>query len=128
LYVATTYDGGQTWTTIDATPNDPVQRGAICTQGTTCATGRNLLDFNDITIDDEGRVLVAYADGCVGSCAGGGPQSGTDLARVAGQVGARRLLAPSDAQPPAKVGVKATAINDEAVIEWFAADDLGTPV
>lgn len=128
LYVATTYDGGQTWTTIDATPNDPVQRGAVCTQGTTCSKGRNLLDFNDLTIDDEGRVLVAYADGCIGSCAGGGPQSGTAVARIAGQVGGKRLLTAFDTQPPAKVGVKATAINDDVVIEWFAADDLGTPV
>lgn len=128
LYVATTYDGGQTWTTVDATPDDPVQRGAICTQGTTCSSGRNLLDFNDVTIDDEGRVLVAYADGCVGSCAGGGPQSGTALARISGQVGGKRLLAAFDSQPPSKVGVKATAINDEVVITWLAADDRGTPV
>ncbi len=128
LYVATTYDGGQTWTTIDATPDDPVQRGAICTQGTTCSSGRNLLDFNDITIDDEGRVLVAYADGCVGSCAGGGPQSGTAVARIAGQVGGKRLLAAFDNQPPSKVGFKATAIGGTVVLTWHAADDLGTPV
>jgi len=128
LYVATTYNGGQTWTTVDATPHDPVQRGAVCTQGTTCSEGRNLLDFNDITIDDEGRVLVAYADGCVGACAGGGPQSGTALARIAGQVGGKRLLTAFDNQPPGKVGVNATAVNDDVVIEWFAADDLGTPV
>ena len=128
LYVATTYDGGQSWTTMDATPNDPVQRGAVCTQGTTCSSGRNLLDFNDITIDDEGRVLVAWADGCVGSCAGGGEQSGTALARVSGQVGGKRLLSALDNQPPAKVGVVATEVNGAVVIEWFAADDRGTPV
>ncbi|HEX7181613.1 MAG TPA: PKD domain-containing protein [Thermoanaerobaculia bacterium] len=128
LYVAVTYDGGQTWTTRDATPNDPVQRGAICTQGTTCSTGRNLLDFNDVTIDDDGRVLVAYADGCVGSCVGGGAQSGTDAARISGQVGGKRLLAAFDNQPPAKVGVTATAINNTVVVEWFEADDLGTPI
>jgi hypothetical protein len=29
---------------------------------------RNLLDFNDITMDGQGRVLVAYADGCTGRC------------------------------------------------------------
>ena len=128
LYVATTYDGGQTWTTADATPDDPVQRGAVCTQGTACADGRNLLDFNDITIDDEGRVLVAYADGCIGSCIGGGPQSGTAIARIAGQDGGRRLLAAFDNQPPAEVGVRATAIGDDVVVTWFAADDRGTPV
>lgn len=128
LYVATTYDGGVTWTTIDATPDDPVQRGAICTQGTTCSDGRNLLDFNDITIDDDGRVLVAYADGCVGSCAGGGAQSGTAIARIAGQVGGKRLLAAFDDQPPGKVGVKAVGLGGLVVVTWFPADDLGTPV
>lgn len=128
LYVATTYDGGASWTTVDATPDDPVQRGAVCMEGTTCSSGRNLLDFNDIALDDEGRVLVAYADGCVGACAAGGAQSGTALARLAGQVGGKRLLAAFDGQPPGKVGVSATAVDDQVVVEWFAADDLGTPV
>jgi hypothetical protein len=68
LYVAYTYDGGATWTTVDATPTDPVQRGCIWLQGGS-SDCRNLLDFNDITIDNQGRVLVAYADGCTGQCA-----------------------------------------------------------
>jgi hypothetical protein len=68
LYVSTTDDGGATWKTVDATPKDPVQRGAICTTGTTCGSNRNLLDFNDITIDKFGNALVAYADGCTGPC------------------------------------------------------------
>ncbi len=65
-YIATTYDGGGSWVTVDATPNDPVQLGVICTSGTTCPSGtRNLLDFDDITVDKRGRVLVGYADGCI---------------------------------------------------------------
>jgi hypothetical protein len=65
-YLATTYDGGRTWFTVDATPTDPVQLGVICTQGTTCPSGtRNLLDFNDITVDKFGRVFAAYTDGCI---------------------------------------------------------------
>ncbi|HEV3036451.1 MAG TPA: sialidase family protein [Candidatus Angelobacter sp.] len=65
-YIATTYDGGKTWFTVDATPTDPVQLGVICTQGTTCPAGtRNLLDFNDITVDKNGRVFAAFTDGCV---------------------------------------------------------------
>jgi hypothetical protein len=76
LYVSRTYDGGSTWTTVDTTPNDPVQRGCVDLQGTSNKTvtddnicsQRNLLDFNDITVDKQGRVLVAYADGCTGSC------------------------------------------------------------
>jgi hypothetical protein len=65
-FIATTYDGGKTWFTVDATPNDAVQLGVICTQGTTCPAGtRNLLDFNDITVDQVGRVFAAFTDGCI---------------------------------------------------------------
>lgn len=64
-YISTTYDGGKTWVTVKATP-DPVQRGVICTNGTTCPSGtRNLLDFNDLEVDKKGRVLAAVADGCI---------------------------------------------------------------
>src|SRR3954451_1771452 len=69
LYVAYTYDGGLNWTTVDATPTDPVQRGCMWLQGGSSAGNcRNLLDFNDITIDNDGRVMVAYADGCTDAC------------------------------------------------------------
>jgi hypothetical protein len=67
LYVASTYDGGLHWTTVDATPTDPVQRGCMWLQGGSSKC-RNLLDFNDITMDKEGRVMVAYADGCTDTC------------------------------------------------------------
>jgi hypothetical protein len=66
LYVSMSYDGGKTWTTVNATPNDPVQRGCIAPgSGSPC---RNMLDFNDIAVDKQGRVLVAYTDGCHGGC------------------------------------------------------------
>ncbi len=65
-YIATTIDGGKSWLTVDATPTDAVQLGVICTLGTTCPTGtRNLLDFNDVTLDKFGRVYSAYTDGCI---------------------------------------------------------------
>ena len=65
-YISTTYDGGKTWVTVNATPSDPVQRGVICTNGTTCPTGtRNLLDFNDMEVDKQGRAVAALADGCI---------------------------------------------------------------
>src|SRR5204863_2108164 len=82
LYISTTYDGGATWSTVDTTPNDPVQRGCIDMQGTTVSdrtnvcSQRNLLDFNDITVDKDGRVLVAYSDGCSAACAAN-PNSGS---------------------------------------------------
>lgn len=95
LYVAVTYDGGATWTTVDATPTDPVQRGCIWLfgGGNPC---RNLLDFNDITVDAEGRILVAYADGCTGSCATGGPNTRTDKAVIARQSGGTGLFSAFD--------------------------------
>ena len=63
MYVAMTYDHGKTWTTVDATPKDPVQRGCVWNGGGSNKC-RNLLDFNDITIDKIGRVMVGFADGC----------------------------------------------------------------
>jgi len=96
LYAAHTYDGGATWTTVDLTPNDPVQRGTICTAGTTCGTTRNLLDFIGVTVDGEGRVLVGYADGCVGACVNGGANPFASEARIARQTGGKRLYAAFD--------------------------------
>jgi hypothetical protein len=65
MYVATTYDRGHSWTTVDATPKDPVQRGCIWNSGGSNPC-RNLLDFNAMTIDKTGRVMIGFADGCVG--------------------------------------------------------------
>jgi hypothetical protein len=69
LYIAYTYDGGRHWTTVDATPDAPIERGCIefnasCPSTRGSDDQRNLLDFNDITIDGQGRVLAAYTDGC----------------------------------------------------------------
>ncbi len=96
LYVAHTYDGGASWVTADVTPTDPVQRGTICTAGTTCGTTRNLLDFIGIAVDGEGRVLVGYADGCVGTCVSGGANTFAAEARIARQTGGKRLYAAFD--------------------------------
>ncbi len=111
LYVATTYDGGQTWGTVDVTPNDPVQRGSICTGGTTCGNDRNLLDFMDITTDADGRVLVGYADGCTGACASGGAQNYDALASIARQSGGLTLRAAADPQPNLTVSSLSTSLS-----------------
>ena len=71
LYSAFTYDGGATWSTLDVTPTDPVQRTCIqlvFAEPSPQCPHRNLLDFNDMTVDKQGRVLVAYADGCTAKC------------------------------------------------------------
>lgn len=64
-YLATTYDRGETWHLLNLTPDDPVQGfGGIGTSG----TNRNLLDFNDLELDEFGRPIAAWADGCIGGC------------------------------------------------------------
>ena len=143
-FIATTYDGGVTWVTANATPNDPVQRGVICTNGTTCPDGtRNLLDFNDVTVDKQGRVLAAFADGCVtAECIRGvdrngdgkldsNDNDGTDKATIIRQSGGKRLYAAFD--PPANATpepplVVATRDGDAVNLTWSIPDDGGSPI
>jgi hypothetical protein len=63
LYIAETFDRGKHWVTVDGAPGNVIQRGCIWSAGGSNAC-RNLLDFNDIGVDHNGRVYVAYADGC----------------------------------------------------------------
>ena len=54
--------------------DDPVQIGAMCLNSGDCrsdqgGSNRNLLDFNDLHIDTQGRVYIAFADGCTDACA-----------------------------------------------------------
>ena len=100
LYVATTFDGGKSWDTTVATPGDPVQRGCIWNGGgdNPC---RNLLDFNDITLDKVGRVLVGYADGCTGACVADPAQNNRDaLATIARQRSGKGLFRAFDGALP----------------------------
>jgi hypothetical protein len=136
FYVATTYDGGGSWYLVDATPDDPVQVGSICTGGTTCGADRNLLDFNDVSIDREGRVVAAFADGCVApGCNAGSPSSASRSAKgtVLRQAGGRRLLhafdPPEPAVPPAPLLLAAVRQAGGAVtVTWEVPDDGGTPL
>jgi len=132
LYVAHTYDGGATWTTADATPGDPVQKGTICSAGTTCGTTRNLLDFIDSTLDAQGRVLVGYADGCTGGCVSGGPNSGTALATIARQMTGNGLFASNDSgsrvSVPAAPAVQATESGGIVHLTWSTPDDHSSPI
>jgi hypothetical protein len=131
LYVATTYDGGATWTTVNATPNDPVQKGSICAGGFNgCPNGtRNLLDFNDATVDAQGRTLIGYADGCVDACVTGGPGSFTAMASIARQVSGKRLLAAYDvAGVPAAPAVTAKANGTANLVSWSEPDDHGSAI
>lgn len=111
-FVATTYDGGNSWTTANTTPNDPVQRGPVCLGGTLGCQGntRNLLDFNDLSVDKMGRAVAALADGCVTQgCRtgvdknGDGKLDGNDndggaVATIIRQSGGKGLFAQYDSQ------------------------------
>lgn len=127
LYVATTYDGGQSYHVVNVTPGDPIQRGPIC-GGNYC---RNLLDFFDAVIDPQGRILVAYEDGCVGGCVLGGISQYSDQAVIARQSGGRRLFAAQDPVEPAKPGVPRIGgyrTGNFAVVQWPAPDNGGSAV
>ncbi len=135
LYIATTTDGGASWTTVNATPNDPVQGvGGIWQQGGSGDTNnnRNLLDFNEVTMDEKGRVLFGYNDGCVGACNTDPVGAVTYVAsmRVARQTGGKTLRAAFDdslgvARAP---GQACFSGNDEGAnvrLEWKRPDNGG---
>jgi hypothetical protein len=102
FYVATTYDRGAHWVTVNATAGDPVQKGSICLGGVICGNDRNLLDFNDISVDREGRSIAAYADGCVlaEGCVSPDYQGRLDKAAIVRQASGRRLFAAFDPTLP----------------------------
>jgi hypothetical protein len=134
LYTAFTYDGGQSWVTVDDTPTDPVQIGSICTGGTTCGTDRNLLDFIGSTIDKQGRVEVAYADGCTGSCASTGVNNFDAYATIARQYAGLTMFSANDPLPNVAVSglTSAVATNGSssitATVTNLGKSSVTTPV
>ncbi len=153
FYIATTFDRGLTYTLVEATNGDPVQVGSICTGGTTCGGDRNLLDFNDIQLDAEGRVVAGFADGCIGptcsaSTAGAHAppynESRSALATFIRQSGGPRLLSAYDAQAscsgsggsitctpiePGAPRVDSVVRNGVLVhLDWSTPDNGGAPL
>lgn len=136
LYIATTTDFGQTWTTVNATPNDPVQGvGGIWQQGGSGDTNnnRNLLDFNEVTLDEKGRVLFGYNDGCVGPCDGAPTSSPTYVAsmRVVRQTGGKTLRAAFDnslgsAGAPGAACVSGADAAGSVKLNWKRPDHGGS--
>jgi hypothetical protein len=130
LYIATTFDFGQTWTVQNVSPEGPIQRGGVCGDGT-C---RNLLDFMDIQIDKQGRVLVAGQDGCIGGCEIGGANSFTAKAFISRQSGGRRMFSVNDAQTaePRLAGAPDLTGNLETPtrvsLTWKQPDNGGSPI
>jgi len=148
LYIATTYDAGLTWITVDATPDDPVQVGSICLGGTACGaldplhpSSRNLLDFNDFSVDREGRAILGYADGCIAPACNSGTVAKTppyfdsraSKAAIARQSGGRRLFAaydPLEPSAPAAPSVSSVKRSGAGVVhlEWSAPDNGGSAI
>jgi hypothetical protein len=136
-FIATTYDGGANWTTVNATPNDPVQSMTGIWQQGGGAKDRNLLDFNEITIDDKGRVLYGYSDGCVttGCIAGASANDFTAYMRVARQSGGKTLLSSYDGntdiatalapKPPCLSGTRDTTGSH---LTWKVPDNGGSAI
>ncbi|MEJ7862790.1 MAG: hypothetical protein WKF90_14260 [Pyrinomonadaceae bacterium] len=151
-YIATTCDGGKSWSVVRA-DNDPlrpgmknpVQQGVICKNGTTCPTGppntRNLLDFNDATVDGKGRIIAAYADGCITDACIGLPDHSVDKSGNDGkatltlirQRGGMRLFAAFDPVGPAAPSLSPPASAElsskgDVNLKWATPDDSGSPL
>jgi hypothetical protein len=130
-YVAHTYDGGRTWTTVNATPKGPVQREACIWNEGGNNPCRNLLDFNDATVDDKGRVLFAFADGCIDGCETGGPNSYTAKASIARQSGGKGLFAQYDMpEPVVPKSPYLTGFRDDmaSYLTWNPPDNGGSAI
>lgn len=136
LYIAETFDGGAHWTTTDATPNAPMQRSGLLRGGGANIT-RNLLDFFDITIDRDGRVLVGYVNGCEGgNCAQAAPTATgnayTTTATIARQSSGRRLLVGHDpvslTSRPGMPSVTERRIGNVVHLAWSEADTGNSPI
>jgi PKD repeat protein len=139
LYIATTYDGGNSWTTIDATPNSPIQVGPICRGGTLCPGYRNLLDFNGFDVDSQGRGYFVISDGCIG-CTNSGPGapcgSSNALSVMFRQSGGPRLFSNFDSMPQAgglwapasPHAVAAAQVTGGIQVSWLEPDNGGSPI
>jgi hypothetical protein len=135
MYIATTYDGGHSWILVDATPDDPVQYGVVCLLGLSCTSAnRNLLDFNGIDVDKEGRVLLGYTDGCLNCTnAQNTTQSSQAHGNILRQSGGRRLFSafdPIEPAPPAAPQFLSVVRQDanSVVVSWLEPDNGGSPI
>ncbi len=134
LYVAHTYDGGAHWITVNATPNDPIQRGGLHLGGGS-HIHRNLLDFFDADLDRFGRMTVGYADGCIGGCVQSPDDargnSFTAFGTIARQTGGRRLFFDSDPTQPTVPGaprLTVTRNGSVSTLTWSQSEDGGSPI
>jgi hypothetical protein len=137
LYIASTFDGGLTWSTVDATPNAPMQRGCIWAKGGANIC-RNLLDFYDVNADKDGRVLVGYINGCeggpcvqapvtvTGETPPGQGNAYTTTAAIARQSSGRRLFGDNNQIPatskPGMPLLTQRRVGNVVHLQWSEAD------
>jgi len=151
-YIATTCDGGKSWSVVRA-DNDPLnpgvsnplQQGPVCTSGTTCPAGppntRNLLDFNDMTVDTRGRILAVYADGCnfghpciliTDNSGDSSTNQGVARLTIIRQRGGMRLFSAFDPGGPAAPELSPPMFveqqKDGYQVKWATPDDGGSPL
>ncbi len=130
-FIATTYDRGATWTTVNVTPNKPVQRETgIWNQGGSVPQ-RNLLDFNEISIDENGAPVFGFADGCIGPCEITGPNSFTSKATIVRQTGGKTLFASRDAVEPSAAAPSCLAgerDTEGSYLNWLPPDNGGADI
>lgn len=133
VYFSTTYDGGKTWVTVNATPNDTVQGvGGIWNSGGS-NTNRNLLDFNEISIDENGYPLYGYADGCTGNCELNPTQNPYDnFPKIARQIAGKPLYAefdgPSESRAPADACLAGSRTEERTQLTWVAPENGGAAI
>lgn len=60
-------DGGATFGGLTTADPTPVKSGPICTEGTACATDRELGDFQSVVLDPAGRANLTYTRSINGS-------------------------------------------------------------
>jgi hypothetical protein len=129
LYIATTFDGGNTWYVSNTTPDNPIQGfGGIGNSG----DNRNHYDFIDAVIDTQGRVIASNSIGCSAVCVKNGtPNTFSKLAGIVRQSGGRRMYAAFDPVEPALPGaplLNGYRTNQFVYLSWPGADGGGLPV
>jgi len=132
LYFSTTYDGGKTWVTVNATPTDPVQGvGGIWNSGGG-NVNRNLLDFNEITLDSEGYPIYGYADGCIGACDQDPTQNPyAAFPKIARQIGGKSLYAEFDTtepRAPSNACLAGMRTRERTQLNWRAPENGGAAI
>jgi hypothetical protein len=79
----------------------------------------------------KGRVLYAFADGCIGDCEEGGPNSFSSKATIARQSGGRGLLTAFDPnEPAAPQGACLSGRRDDlaSYLKWKTPDNGGSNI